>query len=317
MRVVHLARGRDWRGGERQVLRLMESLNDTGQVAQLLVTGVGTPLAEAATRAGLPVHLVGWSEALDPRALLSLLSLPNAPACPTLLHAHDAHALILARIAARLRRWPLIATRRSDLRPGRWSAWRSADRVIAISAAVRDALLAGGVAADRITLIPSAVPFGPRSAAPPTAGHPPRPLLAVGALTSEKGHDILLAAFARLWRDQPALRLQLAGEGPRRRHLQRLAEQLGCGAAVDFLGQVEPIGPLLAGAAMLIQPSRREALGTAVLEAMVVGIPVIASRTGGLAELLEPDAGLLVAERLADDTLRVAVRGEGFSTNDS
>jgi len=294
VRVVHVARGRDWRGGERQVLQLMQAHREEREHQQLLVTGADTALARAASELGLPLRVLPWAVAPDPRVVVGLLRLASTDPTPTLLHAHDSHALTLARVVSRLRAIPLVATRRSDRVPGRWSGWRSADQVIAISSAVRAALVTGGVSDSRLYLIPSGTAVGPRLTPPFATDAQSRPLLAVGALTPEKGHDVLLAAFARLRPEYPALRLRIVGEGSGRAQLERLARKLDCATAVEFPGQREPIQPEMAAAAMLIQPSRREALGTAVLEAMVAGVPVIASRTGGLVELLEPDAGLLV-----------------------
>ncbi len=272
----------------------MQALQSREGITQLLVTGGGTVLADAVTARHLPVRPAPWTIASDPRALGVLLRLDGQPGIPTLLHAHDSHALSLARIAGRVRGWPVVATRRSDRVPGRWSGWRSAEAVIAISEAVADALRRGGVAKERIHRVPSAIRFGPRTAPPPTDGMTTRPLLMVGALTPEKGHATLLAALALVRRELPELRLRIVGEGPERGALERLTTALDCRSIVTFAGPCEPIGPELDGAAMLIQPSRREALGTAVLEAMAAGVPVIASRTGGLVELLDPDAGLLV-----------------------
>lgn len=166
--------------------------------------------------------------------------------------------------------------------------------MIAISGAVESALSRGGVAPERIHRIPSAVPVGPRTAPSPSDGMTARPLLAVGALTKEKGHATLLAAIAMVRRELPDIRLRIVGTGPERAALERLAIALDCHTIVTFAGQREAIAPELDAAAILIQPSLREALGTAVLEAMAAGVPVIASRTGGLVELLEADAGLLV-----------------------
>ncbi len=264
---------------------------------QLVVTGRGTALASALVREGTPVREVPWAIALDPRALRTLVRILAADGPPpTVLHAHDSHALILAGFAARHLGLSLVATRRSATRPGRLGWWRRADRVVAISAAVRGRLLDAGVDPRRIAVIPSAVDLERLRRAPPAAWQPPgaggRPyIVAVAALTPEKGHQVLLEAHAQL-AERPLL--VLVGEGQERDVLQAFARKRGTDRDVLFLGAVPDAAPHILGALALVQPSLREALGTAVLEALALGTPVVASETGGLAESLAGGAGWLV-----------------------
>lgn len=294
MRVVHVARGRDWRGGERQVLRLMLSLAQEPQLEQSLFTAADCPLARAAAQAGLVVHPAIWRAGADPRALVGLHRLLRRTEPPRLLHAHDSHALLLAHLAGRWDQLPVIATRRSASVPGRYGPWPRATRVIAISTAVEQALRAGGVAADHITVIPSTVPVAQLAAEAGVRAAEDGTIVSIGALTTEKGHDVLLAALPLILRGAPSARLVIAGAGPARSALLRQAAALGITDRVKLPGAVDDIPALLRRAAVLAHPSRREALGTAVLEAMASSVPVVASRTGGLIELLEGGAGLLV-----------------------
>ena len=293
MRVVHVARGRDWRGGERQVLRLMLALAREPELEQSLFTAADCPLARAAADSGLVVHPAVWRAGADPRALVGLHRLLRRTDPPRLLHAHDSHALLLAHFAGRWQQAPVIATRRSANVPGRHGPWPRTTRVIAISRAVEQALRAGGVAADRISVIPSTVPVA-RLAAQARTRALDGPVVAIGALTREKGHDVLLAALPLVLERVPSTRLVIAGTGPAHAALVRQAAALGLAEQVELLGAVEDIPALLRQAVVLAHPSRREALGTVVLEAMALGVPVVASRTGGLIELLSGGAGLLV-----------------------
>ncbi len=317
MRVVHVARGRDWRGGERQVLRLMLSLAREPGIEQSLFTAADCLLARAAAEAGLVVHPAAWRAGADPRALVGLHRLLRRTEPPRLLHAHDSHALLLAHLAGRWDQLPVIATRRSANVPGRYGPWPRATRVIAISHAVEQALRAGGVAPDHISVIPSTVPVA-QLAAEAGARDGNRagdgPIVAIGALTTEKGHDILLAALPIILMRVPSARVVIAGAGPARSALVRQAAALGITDRVELPGAIDDIPALLRRAAVLAHPSRREALGTAVLEAMASGLPVVASRTGGLIELLEGGAGLLVEpdnpEALAAALLTVLLQPE-------
>lgn len=265
--VLHVARGREWRGGEHQVFLLVEALAARDTIPQLVLTNRGSDLEHELRVARLPVAGIPWRIGWDPRALRALyrqVSGLQRDGQQPILHAHDSHALTLALAVARLRRVPVVATRRSITAPG--AQWRRADQVVAISKAVAESLRDGGVPADRIIVAPSAVsPIHlkePGTERPVT--HPPM-VVALGADTPEKGHHVLRQAISLL--DPPRPRLTIM-------------------TSLD--------DAVLSEATLFVQPSLREALGTAVLVAMGRGLPVIASRTGGLIELLEGEAGLLV-----------------------
>jgi glycosyltransferase involved in cell wall biosynthesis len=314
--VVHVCRGREWRGGERQVRLLIETLATRSGLLQHLVAGRDTALAGAMPPEGLAIHHVPWTAALDPRAGLALFRmlrrLHRTHGRDLLVHTHDSHALALAAAAARPLRIPLVATRRSVMAPSR--LWRRPTRVIALSPAVARELAAAGVPSDRVVCIPSAVSLAELDKAshqrPALPEALPRPLVvAVGALTPEKGHLALIEALPRVLAAVPAVHLVFIGEGPERARLEARARQLGLLARVRFLGARASAGVFIRQAQVLAQPSVHEALGTAVLEAMALGVPVVATATGGLVDLLRGGAGLLVppgnTDALADALGRV------------
>jgi glycogen(starch) synthase len=118
-------------------------------------------------------------------------------------------------------------------------------------------------------------------------------VLFLGRLHRQKGVDVLLRAFTSM----PGVTLVLAGDGPERGRLERLAHELGLRSRVRFLGFVphDRVPGLLRSSDVLVMPSRYEELGTAMVEGMYAGLPVVASDTGGVPELVEHDgSGLLV-----------------------
>jgi glycosyltransferase involved in cell wall biosynthesis len=123
-----------------------------------------------------------------------------------------------------------------------------------------------------------------------------RPLvLSVGRLSHEKGHRILIRAWPLVLKQIPRARLLIAGSGPERSALNDLIEGLRLAPSVKLLGLVEPVGLLLQGADVFVMPSLDEGMGSAALEAMWMGLPVVASRTGGLVEtVIEGRTGALV-----------------------
>jgi glycosyltransferase involved in cell wall biosynthesis len=115
----------------------------------------------------------------------------------------------------------------------------------------------------------------------------------IAALEDRKGHAVLLDAIARL--ADVRLRVLCAGGGSRAAALAARRDALGLGDRVVFLGPLDDVAGLLAAADVAVMPSLHEGLGVAALEAMAAGVPVVASRVGGLPELVGADAaGVLV-----------------------
>jgi L-malate glycosyltransferase len=296
--IVHVASGREWRGGQRQVWLLARELRRR-EIDQVVVTGRASELAIRLVEAGVRVRPTSWRAGLDPRVIPAILS--ELPQGPAILHAHDAHALGLAGVAAALGGSTLVATRRVAFplkRPGFWSR---ADRIIAISPAVLQSLTAADVSPDRISVIPDAVDIGQvlssaRFDVRRTLGLPAGGQLAVnlGALTPEKGHTTLLAAAALLVRDLPGLHWIVVGDGPLRGTLERQIAEFGLQERFHLMGELPDPHEALAGADLFVLASTAEGFGSAVLAAMVLNVPVIATSVGGIPELVGGGRGMLV-----------------------
>ena len=219
---------------------------------------------------------------------------------PRLVHAHDAraHAIAMAALVG-IQGVPLIVTRRVVFVPhGRVKYGNRVARFIAISRAVAHALVQGGVAPIDIDVVYSGVP-APELSQPrdwrTELGWPAESVIlgVVGAMTAEKGIERLAAITQHLpTAIAQRIRVVLLG-GQARGHTT-----LGHVSAFSA-GFVDDIHPAMAGLDVLLHPSRAEGLGTAVIDAMALGVPPIAFAVGGLPELIEPErSGLLV--RLGD-----------------
>lgn len=132
----------------------------------------------------------------------------------------------------------------------------------------------------------------------------------VANFTDGKGQEFLLEAFADAARRFPRLGLLFVGDGPRRPLVERRAHELGCRASVVFAGYDERARAIIAACDVLAVPSATEAFGRTALEAMATGTPIIATRVGGLPELVTHGTnGLLVdygdTRALADGMLRL------------
>ncbi len=130
----------------------------------------------------------------------------------------------------------------------------------------------------------------------PLPTDPPR-LLCVGRVVADKRFDLALSAFASRHSRFPGMRLIIAGDGPERAELERQAFQLGIRGSVDFLGWVAPelVPSLINDATIIMMPSTHEAFPLVALQASLMARPVIATRVGGLSEIIiHGETGLLV-----------------------
>lgn len=130
----------------------------------------------------------------------------------------------------------------------------------------------------------------------------------VAPLVAVKNHAALLRVFARLSQDSGRLRLVLAGDGPERSRLEALSTGLGIRGRVDFLGALDDPAPELARCDVLVAPSLSEQMPYAVLEAMALGKPVVASDVGDIARMVAAENRPLVRPRGDDAGLAAALR---------
>ena len=126
--------------------------------------------------------------------------------------------------------------------------------------------------------------------------------------------DHVIEVFHRLHKQVPS-RLVLIGDGPERGAAERRAADLGLADSVDFVGEQMDLVPWLSAANLLLLPSAQESFGLAALEAMACGVPVIASRVGGLPEILED--GVTGFLRDKDDVDGMAAQGVAVLSNAS
>jgi glycosyltransferase involved in cell wall biosynthesis len=220
------------------------------------------------------------------------------------LHTKRAHALSLW-LWRGLVTPKYVVTRRMDYPEAntwytRYLYNRKVDGVVAISWKISNLLIEAGVEREKIRLIHSGIDPGPFEAAANLGDvHPERVVIGMAAVLEErKGHRFLLEAARRLKAQGYQIQYCVAGEGSLGRALQEAATRLGLKHEVQFLGFVSDMPAFLRQVDILVLPSLSEGFGVSVLEAMAAGKAVIASRVGGLAELVSDTVtGLLVAPR--------------------
>jgi glycosyltransferase involved in cell wall biosynthesis len=265
-------------------------------------------------RVGLPVRL--FRQLYGPQAAIIA---PILAARADVVHVHlgeDLAVLPVGTAAARLQHLPLVLTVHtslhhtlavSDLRSAvlktlggtieRWGE-HSAEAVLVITTRLCRLLVSDGVDENRVHVIPPGVnpslfegPFED-----PFAGVGKPRVLFVGRLAPQKGVRTLVEAAGLL--KHPSAQVLLVGDGPEQLALEREAKRIGVGDRLRFEGFVahERLPAVLAHADLLVLPSLYEELGTVLLEAMQAGLPVVASKTGGIPDVIEDGVnGMLVA----------------------
>ena len=285
LRVLHLDSGREWRGGQRQVFLLARGLRERGH-EPLVVGAPEAPLVQRLRARGIAASSVRMRGDWDLPAARRVRALVRTWR-PDIVHAHDARAHAIALAALFGIAVPLVVTRRVAFIPkGTLKYGRRVARFIAISQAVRDAMIEGGIDADRIDVVYSGVPTPVVERARDWRRECRWPddvvvCGVVGAMTAEKGIAALEAVSAALPEvTRRHARLVLLGGSA--------AGACSIGALECFrAGFVDEVHAAMAGLDVLWHPSSAEGLGTAVIDAMALGVPPVAFAVGGLRELIE------------------------------
>jgi glycosyltransferase involved in cell wall biosynthesis len=247
-----------------------------------------------------------------------------------LVHAQDVYTNVLGSLAARLAGVPVIVTRvdlahhvRGYRRPLLTLASRRADRVLVNALCIRDLAIREGVAADRVAVVRNGVDLDELDGRARRAPDPPAP--APGAFVCVanmhhpvKGQSDLLAALREVARERPAARLVLVGDGDRRPLLEAEARRLGVAGHCHFLGHRRDVAAIVARSLAVISASHAEGISNAILEALALRRPVLATAVGGSPEvvrdgengfLVPPGAPAAMARRMRDLLDDAALRG--------
>jgi len=298
-------------GSEGQMYGLVRGLRAAGvrSLVGYLRLGTGELAAPLAALGAAPEEIALGGSLLRPSALLAIARL--ARRCRRegvhVIHAHDYAGNVVAVPAARLAGIPIVVSRRdlADWRPAKErhllrAACRLADRVLVNATPIAELAAREGAPRERIRVVPNGIDVSGFDAATLAAPDPPLPpptpdrttIAVMGHMDRpHKGHADLLRAAARLRRP---VTWWFLSDGPLRGALEAQAAELGISA--HFLGRRSDVPAILARVDALVHPSWTEGFPNAVLEAMCAGLPVVATRVGGVPELLG-DAGWLVPPR--------------------
>ncbi|MFA6434798.1 MAG: glycosyltransferase family 4 protein [Elusimicrobiales bacterium] len=319
--VFHLDDGKELRGGQRQLMYLVKELDKRGHL-NYVVCRKNSPLERAARGKGFNTITLPYFFEWDPVSALLLnkavraLAAAHGHSGPPIFHAHTAHTAALSYLASFSLPCVRIAHRRVDFVPRRGLSsklkYGKAHRVIAISRPVKDIMLSLGLPENRVTVVNSTVdleetPWAEggfekyretaRLAIAEKFGIP-REAPWIGsliALVPHKDPGNFAASAALVAKEHPEARFLVAGTGELAGGLRRRLRTLGLEDRFRLLGHYDVPYELLSALDIFVLPSCEEGMGSVLIEAMNAGLPIIATRAGGITDVIKDRAnGLLV-----------------------
>ena len=307
---LHIDTARTWRGGQHQVLLTVQGLRALGHRAVLVAHPNGElfrRMSEGHDLIGLaPRHEVDLAAAWRLWRVIKQLR-------PEVVHAHDPHAVSAAALAlsfGSLAPAPFfVAARRVDfhLKGNSLSRWknRQVDRFIAASKTIRDMLIEDGIDESRAVTIHEGIDIDRVLSAPPINIHAEywlpthAPIVGnVAALVPHKGQRYLLEAASFVLRDVPDARFVILGEGELRPQLEHQIHERRLDKHVILAGFRADVMSFHRSFDLFVMSSVTEGLGTSLLDAMAASKAIVATRTGGIPEVVaDGETGLLVPPR--------------------
>lgn len=309
-------------GGARQVAYLLDGLAaHPGEHA--LVCAAGAALADAIHNPAVRIHPLHCGGDADLSFIPRLRRVIRAEQ-PDLLHLHSRRADLLTALAGHWENLAMLHSRRVD-NPPRWLDCRLKfplfRRIITISDGIRQVLLSAGVPPQQIVCIPSAVDTTRYTPLPPPARararaelleplglNPDAPVLAlIAQLIPRKGHQLFLDALPQILQRHPNAQTLIFGRGPLTAELHATIAARGLDAHVHLQGfrpDMHSVIPLLD---LVVHPALMEGLGVALLEAAACGVAIVASRVGGIPEIVHDGVNGRLVEAGATDALAQAI----------
>lgn len=311
MKILHVDTGREWRGGQRQVFFLHQGLASKG-IESLIAAHPGGSLYQRLPDPKIPLPCRGEWDLMAAFRLARIIRRFS----PDIVHAHDAHAHTFLLLASFFERKPrLIVSRRVDFHITRsfWSKWKYQTprivKIITVSQGIKDVLLQDGLPESKICVVHSGVMIKERLKDAGTARYMdvrqqwsiPAGAKVLGCIASfagHKDHRTLLRVFRTLAEKEKNVYLLLVGDGPLYATIRAESRKIPCADRIIFTGYQEDVYPYLMNFDIFILTSYLEGLCTSLIDSLVCGVPIVASRTGGIPEVVRNgENGFLVDVR--------------------
>jgi glycosyltransferase involved in cell wall biosynthesis len=302
MRIAHINLAKGYRGGERQAELLIRSLESL-DVEQVLIARANRPLAERLADADIEIHHCS-----------GLLSAFRATRGVDVVHSHEGRGVYAAWLRKEISNTPYIITRRVNNPLGdSWLTRRAYTRASFVASVAADVARIVQAFDERITSrvihsSSSGLPVDPEAAKSIRDRYPGKWIIGnVGALdNAQKGQEYIIEVARRMKDTHPEFQFLLVGGGDDEAMLRDLAGDL---PNISFEGWSDKVGDYLAAFDLFILPSNKEGIGGILLDAMDRALPLIASRVGGLPEIVrDGDNGLLIDPGSPDQLERAILR---------
>lgn len=305
MKILHVETGQHLYGGAKQVEFLLDGLQKKG-LDNVLCAPKGSEIAKRAMANHIPCRITDSAGDVDLKFLWQIRRI-MAQEKPDVVHLHSRRgADVLGALAARSLGLPTVLSRRVDNREAKWVVslkYTMYDHIITISRGILDVLLDEGVDPHKITCVHSSVDAS-QYQQPATREaflqefNLPEQSLTVGViaqLIQRKGHRYLLDVMPKLIKQHPQLQVLIFGKGPLDAELKAKVLEQGLQGHVHFTGFRDDLHHWLGCLDLVVHPADIEGLGVSLLQAAAAGVPIIASRTGGIPEIVHHrENGLLI-----------------------
>lgn len=322
MRILHVIDSLKIGGAEMLLVDLLRAIQREGHSSKVAYFTPG-PLGRELDALNVPVHRLSRHGLADPRAVVRLLDLIRRWR-PDVVHTHLTKSDLTGQFAAALGRAPARVSTAHNTDPWRRRRLltrtnrlitRGCQRVIAVSSEVRDYLVSlEAYPPEKIVTVENGIDlqrFDPSRQQPMDRaavwgfGNEHPVIGVVGRLEPQKGHSVFLEAAARVTAEAPAARFVVIGDGSLRPTLEAQRDRLGLTGCVAFAGVLQDVPAALAALDVVAFPSLWEGLPVALLEAMAMERPIVATAVGGMVGVLRDGVtGLLVAPGEHDELAR-------------
>ncbi|MCO6509286.1 MAG: glycosyltransferase [Aridibacter famidurans] len=306
-------------GAERQLLYMLRALKAEGLESRVLCLTSGEAFEADIREMGIDLEWVGESPSRVRRLLKVVKEVRKYG--PDVIQSSHFYTNIYAAVAGKVTRVPSIGAIRNDLNSeigadavfGRWQV-ALPTHLVANSRAALEKVVERGISRTRIDLVENVVDLPGSEASGDEMPKGKISISFVGRLAAQKRPEVFVELASRLNSKLPAmdLKFRIVGDGPLRHELEAHCADLGLSEErVRFEGETSDVSEIYSSSDILVLPSAHEGTPNVVLEAMAFGVPVVATRVGGVPELLSEDNGLLVDandfEQLAAATEKLIV----------
>ena len=311
IKVIHLDSARTWRGGQQQAIYLFSAMVERG-FRTLFICPPQSATYQYCSKQNLPVKAIKIAGELDFLAGYRIAAVAREGKYDV-IHAHSAHALAIALWCKLFYRSILVVgSRRVDfnIRKNPFSRFKYSSKwvkkIMCVSSCIEKVMLANGISPHKLLTIHSGIDLHKFDNVHPLADFRqiygiPQDNIVVGtiaALVGHKDYPNLLKAARYVVSRNKKITFVAVGAGHAEQQIKKLHDQLTLGNSFTFTGHQRNVGAYLRNFDIFVLASQKEGLGSTLLEAQAVGLPVIGTRAGGIPEVIEPGInGLLVPTR--------------------